>query len=189
MSEGVIYYTKIRKEDEQNHLVHMIGEKLLAEGLRREYGLDLKTEPRAEGEHGKPFFTLRPSIHYNISHSGEYILCIFADQEVGIDVQEHKKANYERMLDRMVPGDLKEEILGSADMVKDFYTQWVLREAYIKLTGEGLSRDLRTIPMEEGCFMLLELEDGYSGAVWAMSPMELRMEHVQIRPESLYERS
>ena len=189
MSEGVIYYTKIRKEDEENHLVHMIGEKLLTEGLRREYGLNLNTEPRAEGEHGKPFFSLRPSIHYNISHSGEYILCVFADQEVGIDVQKHKKANYERMLKRMVPEGLQEEILGAADMVKAFYTQWVLREAYIKWTGEGLSRDMRTIPMEEGCSVLLELEEGYSGAVWSMSPMELRMEYVEIRPESLYERS
>ena len=38
-----------------------------------------------------------------------------------------------------------------------------LREAYIKWTGEGLSRDLRTISMDKGNYIMLELEPGYSG--------------------------
>ena len=48
-----------------------------------------------------------------------------------------------------------------------------MREAYIKWTGEGLSRDLRTIPMNEGTYALLDLDEGYSGAVWSMHPMEI----------------
>ena len=101
------------------------------------------------------------------------MVCILADQEVGIDVQIHRKVNYERMLKRMVPEDEYNEILASADMQERFFEQWVLREAYIKWTGEGLSRDLRTISMNEGSSMLLDMEDGYSGAVWAMNPMEI----------------
>ena len=152
---------------------HMIAEKLLETALRKEYNINLSYEPRVEGEHGKPFLSYRPSLHYNISHSGEYVVCILADQEVGIDIQIHRKANYERMLKRMVPEDEYNEILASADMQERFFEQWVLREAYIKWTGEGLSRDLRTISMNEGSSMLLDMEDGYSGAVWAMNPMEI----------------
>lgn len=44
---------------------------------------------------------------------------------------------------------------------------------YIKWTGEGLSRDLRNISMEEGTCMLLDMEEGYSGALWTMNPMEI----------------
>ena len=58
------------------------------------------------------------------------------------------------------------EILDADEPEKAFFTQWVLREAYIKWTGEGLSRDLRTISLEEGS-IYLELEEGYSGAVWS----------------------
>lgn len=173
MNKGVIYYTKIREEYVGAHMEHMIAEKLLETALRKEYNITLSYEPRAEGEHGKPFLSYRPSLHYNISHSGEYVVCILADQEVGIDVQIHRKANYERMLKRMVPEDEYNEILASADMQERFFEQWVLREAYIKWTGEGLSRDLRTISMNEGSSMLLDMEDGYSGAVWAMNPMEI----------------
>ena len=55
------------------------------------------------------------------------MVCILADQEVGIDIQIHRKANYERMLKRMVPEDEYNEILASADMQERFFEQWVLR--------------------------------------------------------------
>ena len=169
--KAVIYFTEVPEKYEHKNMEHMIGEKLLAEGLYREYGLKLAFEPRATGEHGKPFLTLQPKIHYNITHSGRYVMCIIADQEVGIDVQVHKKVNYERML----------EIMESDEPEKAFFAQWVLREAYIKWTGEGLSRDLRTIPMDDGSYLMLELGEDYSGAVWTRKPLELRWEHVEVQ--------
>ena len=178
---AVIYYTEIPEEYRDKKMEHMIGEKLLESGLKKEYGRDLKFEPRSRGEHGKPFFTLQPKIHYNISHSGKYVVCVFAGEEVGIDIQIHKEVNYERMLERMVPGSMIREILEADDPVRAFYTQWVLREAYIKWTGEGLSRDLRTIPMDSGFSLLLDLEEGYSGAVWSQDAVELRWEHAEIK--------
>ncbi|MCD7868145.1 MAG: 4'-phosphopantetheinyl transferase superfamily protein [Clostridiales bacterium] len=178
--KGVLYYTEIREEYKEKRLEHMIGEKLLERGLKREYGLTLAYEPRAKGEHGKPFFTLQPWLHYNISHSGKYVVCLFADREVGIDVQQHKASNYARVLGRTVPEALAAEILGKEDPTEAFFTQWVMREAFIKWTGEGLSRDLRTIPMDSGSCVLLDLDPGYSGAVWAAEPVELRWEYEDI---------
>lgn len=58
MNKGVIYYTKIREEYAGTHMEHMIAEKLLETALKKEYNIDLKYEPRAEGEHGKPFFPI-----------------------------------------------------------------------------------------------------------------------------------
>lgn len=177
---GIIYYTKIKDEYDNKNMEHMIGEKLLEIGLEKEFGRKLAFEPRAKGEHGKPFFTLLPRIHYNITHSGKYVMCLFAGEEVGIDVQIHKKVNYERILERMVPADMVREILDTDDMEKAFFTQWVLREAYIKWTGEGLSRDLRTIPMDKGNYIMLEMEPGYSGAIWSRDSLELRFEYEDI---------
>ncbi len=181
---GVIYYTKIPEKYRNKNLAHMFGEKVLEKGLKQEYGLDLSHEPRAAGEHGKPFFTLRPTIHYNISHSGDYVACIFAGREVGLDIQIHREVNYERILERTVPGEMIPEILEAGDPMKAFYTQWVIREAYIKWTGEGLSRDMRTIPVdsespEDGWYSLLDFEEGYSCAVWSAFPLEIRWEYVE----------
>ena len=173
--EAAIYYTKIREESRGKIPAHMVGEKLLEEGLRAEYGRDLKFEPRARGEHGKPFFTLAPNIHYNISHSGIYVMCAFAPVPVGIDVQEHRPVKYEMVLRRTVSPERMQEILEAEDPAYEFYREWVLREAYIKWTGEGLSRDLRTIPMEEGSHAFLPVDEGYSSAIWSGSPLEIRM--------------
>ena len=57
MNKGVIYYTKIREEYVGAHMEHMIAEKLLETALRKEYNINLSYEPRAEGEHGKPFLS------------------------------------------------------------------------------------------------------------------------------------
>ena len=180
MNKGVIYYTRIREEYQNIHLEHMIGDKLLETALKQERNIKLSEEPRGVGEHGKPFLSYRPGVHYNISHSGAYVVCVLADQEVGIDIQIHKKVNYERILERLVPTDMVREILEADDVEKAFFAQWVLREAYIKWTGEGLSRDLRTIPMDRGNYMMLEMEPGYSGAVWSRDSLELRFEYEDI---------
>lgn len=176
---GVIYLAEIPEKYRKKNMEHMMGEKLLEKGLMMEYGKKLVFEPRALGEHGKPFFTLQPGIHYNITHSGQYVACIFAGQEVGIDIQEHKEVKFEKMLQRMVPAEMVSEILQRDDMVKAFFDQWVLREAYIKWTGEGFSRDLRSIPMESGWHQLLDVEEGYSCAVWASGSLDIRIVRVQ----------
>lgn len=178
--KAVVYITEIPQEYQNKNMEHMTGEKLLEEALFREYGRKLAFEPRAKGEHGKPFFTLQPKIHYNISHSGKYVVCVLAGQEVGIDIQEHRPVNYEKLLARMVPKELQEKILGTEDPAKEFYRQWVLREAYIKWTGEGFSRGLSTIPMDRGNWELIPIREGYSCAVWSSEPLEIRTEEVKV---------
>ena len=92
------------------------------------------------------FFLISPGVHYNISHSGAYVVCVLADQEVGIDIQIHRKVNYDRMLRTDGYREKKEKkYLKRPDLEQEFFRQWVIREAFIKWTGEGLSRDLRKI--------------------------------------------
>ena len=172
-SRVYLYYTVMDSGMREKRLEHMIGEEVLRTGLREQYAKDLAHEPRARGEFGKPFFTLEPSIHYNISHSGDYVVCCFAEEEVGVDIQEHRVFNFERILTRIVPEEMVREILDSEDPVKAFYTQWVLREAYIKWTGQGLSQDLRTIPMDRGEYLLVSLSPDYSCAIWKQNPFDV----------------
>ena len=61
MNKGIIYCTKIREEYEGAHMEHMIAEKLLEIALKKEYGINLYNEPRAEGEQWKTILSYRPS--------------------------------------------------------------------------------------------------------------------------------
>ena len=67
--KAVIYFTEVPEKYLHKNMEHMIGEKLLATGLYKEYGLKLAFEPRAAGEHGKPFLTLHAKDFYSYRHS------------------------------------------------------------------------------------------------------------------------
>ena len=86
-------------------------------------------------------------------------------------------------MERLVPTEMIQGILGAENMVKEFYDQWVLREAYIKWTGEGFSRDLKTIPIERGGYAFLDIDDGYSCAVWAGETPEITVKQVEVSLE------
>lgn len=44
-------------------------------------------------EDGKPFIPGLPDLHFNLSHSGEYIAGAFSDREVGLDLQEESRTH------------------------------------------------------------------------------------------------
>ena len=84
------------------------------------------------GKNEKPYLPEYPGIHFNISHSGDYVVVALSCHPVGIDIQQKR-------------------ILSDALMEKYFtekernsgYEPFVLfsaKESYIKLTGEGMSR-------------------------------------------------
>lgn len=138
---------------------------LLREGLRM-MGLPSFAEcfipdMLARTEDGKPFFPELPDIHFNFSHSGEYVACAFSDMEIGLDLQEHRKAHTSilRIAKRFFTSEEYEAILAlpagspagtgnsagssadpdnSADRLLLFYRFWTIKEAYLKYLGCGL---------------------------------------------------
>lgn len=175
-----IYMTEIAAKYKNKKVEHMIGEKLLEIALKEEYGRSLRFEPRAKGEHGKPFFTLQPSIHYNISHSGDYVVCAIASQPVGIDIQQYREASYEKILKRMVAENHIRDVMEAEDIQKAFFDKWAALESYIKWTGEGLSRDLKAINMEEGWHQSLPFKEGYSACIWMAEPHDIIWKNVEV---------
>ncbi|MDO5135839.1 MAG: 4'-phosphopantetheinyl transferase superfamily protein [Eubacteriales bacterium] len=176
--KAVIYYTDQVDQGKKKRAGHEEGELLLGMGLFREYGRRLENETREKGPHGKPYFSSCPWICYSITHSGQYAACAFAEIEIGLDIQIHREVNYGRMLRRMVPRELGIQMEGSRTLKEDFFRQWALREAYIKWTGEGLSRDLRTIPFDRGWHQSFFMDSDASGAIWAGERLSLHWEYV-----------
>ena len=181
--KAAVYITEIPEKYERKNMEHLTGEKLLETALFKEYGKTLALSQEQRANTANPSLLCSPKIHYNISHSGKYVVCVMADREVGIDIQEHREAKYERILDRLVPAEMVPKILESENMVKEFYDQWVLREAYIKWTGEGFSRELKTIPMDRGGYAFLDIDQDYSCAVWAGETPEIIVKQVEVSLE------
>lgn len=98
-------------------------------------------------EYGKPFVCGRPNFHFNVSHAGEWVVCISSSTEVGIDVEHIQPIDldiakyYFSELEYMDLQTKEDE-----EKTSYFYELWTLKESYIKARGMGLS-----IPLKDFC--------------------------------------
>lgn len=101
------------------------------------------------GENGKPYLTDYPRLHFSLSHSGSYVIAAFSEEEVGIDIQYHKPMQCD-IAERFFSEEDKRllEQLAAEGEADAFYRLWAVKEAYMKLTGEGLRQGLNTTKLE-----------------------------------------
>lgn len=103
------------------------------------------------GERGKPYLRDFP-FYFNLSHSGDYVFCGVSKQEIGVDIQKIQKVSELRLARRFF-SDREYRALencGDAeDRRKMFFCMWVRKEAFGKLTGEGLAGAIGTNLREE----------------------------------------
>lgn len=128
---------------------HVAGQFLLR------YALGDETYEQAEfakNEHGKPYIIGNP-IYYNISHSGQYVVLVTAEREVGVDVQEKRAARMDSIAKRFFSeGEWQAFSVCDDENEKKnlFYHIWCRKEAYGKYLGTGLSNhSLGTNVLEE----------------------------------------
>lgn len=91
------------------------------------------------GEHGKPYLQNSSDNFFNLSHSGDYVLCGIADRQIGVDIQKRHDKDVSRV---------KEKIHNAQDKDEDFFLLFSAKEAFCKCTGEGLQRDLSHIAVD-----------------------------------------
>lgn len=97
------------------------------------------------GEHGKPM-RRSEEVCFNLSHSGKYVLCAVSETEIGCDIEKIKEVKWK--LAKRFFSEKEYEILEEVERQESparwtetnetFTRLWVLRESYVKKTGEGL---------------------------------------------------
>lgn len=137
---------KYRKQEDK---CRSMGAGLLLEYGLREYGFSLSGVPgkRAavirRGEHGKPYIE-GVSLHFNLSHSGEYAVAAFGTTALGVDIERIRSVNEklaERFFTKEEAAFLEETVPTERDRV--FTALWTRKESYMKAVGKGMSLPLR----------------------------------------------
>ena len=133
----------LKFKHEQGRKTCAVAYLLLCEGLRKEYGITEK--PVFEyGEHGKPSIVGHPEICFNISHCREAVLCALSDKPIGVDIESIRE--YKDTLVHYTMNDSEiEEILHSPNPAETFIRFWTMKEAVLKLSGEGIRNDMKTV--------------------------------------------
>lgn len=100
------------------------------------------------GTHGKPY---HKRICFNLSHSGAYVICVTDKKDVGCDIQKIK-AVHSPMMNRFFSEEERNYVNIADDEQKNerFTRIWALKESYLKMTGEGLTRNLVDVSFDIG---------------------------------------
>lgn len=103
------------------------------------------------GEHGKPYIAGDKPIHFSLSHSGEYVLLAVSDREVGADIQQMKDVDFDKLAKHfMTETEVSLWQVEEPEAKKElFYQIWAGKEAYLKLTGEGMTAGFQTVYYED----------------------------------------
>lgn len=104
---------------------------------------------------GKPYFADRQGLFLSLSHSGKYAVCAVSDVPVGVDIQECLDGRR----------NILKRILCPGEEGTDMFRLWTAKEACVKCTGAGLSKDFRELftDFENG-----ELKDTVTGECWQL---------------------
>lgn len=125
------------------------GAWLLLRAALKELGAE--PGPLAYGPQGKPFFPDRPDLHFNLSHSGETVLCALSPSPVGCDAETISSARPELAERFFHPSERRWlSALPPSEYDEAFFRLWTLKESYLKATGLGLSGGLESFCVDLG---------------------------------------
>lgn len=97
-----------------------------------------------KNDYGKPFLKDLP-FFFNISHSGEWVICAVSNEEIGADIEIIKDTNLS-IGERFFSKEENEYLNNTSNDKKEkaFFNIWTLKESYVKYIGQGLSMPLNS---------------------------------------------
>lgn len=114
---------------------HEAGRKLLEQMYRQYVGTQMP--PISVTERGKPYFEGSPW-HFSISHSQRHVFCGLSRKNIGIDAEELDRNIRPALAQKILSPKEREQFEAADDKRLALLRFWVLKEAQVKLTGEGL---------------------------------------------------
>lgn len=153
---------------------------------------------------GKPRLSGYPDFHFSLSHSGDYIACIFSGDEIGLDLQEHRQPvgisgsclriarrfftaqEYAALQALQAQQTPESGSGGNSSLQKDpvtrlFYHLWTIKEAYLKYIGCGLRGNMAgfyPLPLPDPQFPV----QGFRGKIEVSEDKACNTDHVLFHP-------
>lgn len=97
---------------------------------------------------GKPVFTESPAPEFNISHSGNLVICAIANRPLGVDIERvDREIRY--MMERIAVPEEHRWMKLLPRTETELFQLWTYKESYLKCIGAGLSQMRKLFPMAE----------------------------------------
>jgi len=104
-------------------------------------------------KYGKPSLKNYPDFHFNISHSGNWVVIAIGDSSIGIDIEVIKQFRDFMEIGKNYFSKMEYDVLINSHSSKKldlFYEIWTKKESLIKAEGKGLSISLKSfsVPLD-----------------------------------------
>lgn len=161
---------KFRSDNDKKRTVS--GEMLCKKAVAEFCSVDEKAIVLKIGENGKPYVE-NFDVEFNVSHSGDIVVCAVSSRAVGIDVEKIRAINLSiakrvcsqkelEFIFGRVPTDSDFSLCDNEEILRRFFALWTKKEAYAKCTGKGISGGLYFTPECETIY-----DDGYVISIYA----------------------
>jgi 4'-phosphopantetheinyl transferase len=78
--------------------------------------------------------------YYSVSHTKNYLAFVLSKENVGLDIEERVLRDF-----KAISYVSSEEEYNECKEPDDYYTLWTFKEAYAKLKGTGITKELKNI--------------------------------------------
>jgi 4'-phosphopantetheinyl transferase len=141
IQENILKYSRW-----QDAHASLFGKLLLSHGLK-ELGLDFSLNNLKYTNYKRPY--IEGNVDFNISHSGDHVLCAFSTKsKIGIDLEKIKPISISDF-ENQFQDEEWDHIMTSENKYLWFYYYWTAKEAVIKADGRGLSIPFKGLRVKE----------------------------------------
>ena len=113
---------------------------LLKDVLKNE--LNITNYELTFNKYNKPY--LKDSdIYFNISHDKNTTILVISDKEIGVDIEYYTYK--ESVMKKYYNEFEQQEIINSNNKEYEFTRIWVMKEAFVKMKGQGISYGLQNV--------------------------------------------
>lgn len=121
---------------------------------------------------GKPRVKDCPDFHFNLSHSGNWVVIAYGTSPVGVDVEQiHWDSGKDNLARRFFTADEQAYVFHGHEQgrAERFFEIWTAKEGYLKYLGTGLHKALDSfsvLQLKSPNRFSFQPEDGYSLTLW-----------------------
>lgn len=116
------------------------SKELLKECLKKDF--NISNYEIIFNDYNKPYLK-NEKIYFNISHDNGTTVLVISDKEIGVDLEYY--IFKESVVRKYFTNNEQNEILNSANKEYDFTRIWVMKEAFVKMKGIGISYGLMNV--------------------------------------------
>ena len=132
---------------EEGQRLSVAAYRLLQQALLLEYGISTAPVFRY-GDHGKPFLSSRPDLFFSLSHCRQAAACVLSSKPVGVDI-ESIRSFCPSLAQRVLNAEELRQVEQSPFPDVAFIRLWTMKEALLKMTGEGITVELADVLSRE----------------------------------------